>query len=122
MVNTATSLEERMIAKQESAASKVSSAAYRNSGANFEKSNDIKSIVSQSSLDFEERYRANMLSQLLGVSSSQAEKGGVNSPQSRLASELHKEQDMSVARKLIKSQEGARRVRYAKDCSKNFEE
>ena len=122
MVNTATSLEERMIAKQESGASKTSSAAYKNSRGNFDKSNGIKSMVSQSSLDFEERYRANMLSQLLGVSSSQAERGGVNSPQSRIAPELNQEQDASVARKLIKSQEGARRVRYAKDCAKNFEE
>ena len=105
------------IVKQDSAVSKVSSGA----GFKSDKNNDGKSIVSQSSLDFEERYRANMLSQLLGVSSSQQTDKGVNTPQ-RIASELNKERDMSVARKLVKSQEGARRIRYAKECSKNFEE
>ena len=58
MFNTATtSLDEMIIAKQDSAASKVSSGAGLKSDRN-----DGKSIVSQSSLDFEERYRANMLS------------------------------------------------------------
>ena len=84
---------------------------------------DIRSMLSQSSLDFEERYRANMLSQLLGMSSQiQVEKGGVASPRSRVTSELGNESKVSVARKLVKSQEGARRVRYAQDRAKNFEE
>ena len=66
-INTATSLEQVTIPKQESVVSKGSSAIYRQSVGYSQKNQDTKSIVSQSSLDFEERYKANMLNSLLGV-------------------------------------------------------